>query len=289
MLCCGDWCLVDCAPVTPPLIHIYASLVTSPLTPTATSLDLVLDLIRLSTFISTHIDHQEPDKHLDQCYYLGQMFNGFRIKALTKPLSPTSYAMTYARDTRLLNLDALLCGVKPTEYNRTWFTRVNIAVREYMNGPDYDALHDYEHCVHVLGIAHSLWMKERGAWEMDPLVIFTAALVHDIGDGKYLKSAVQDGALMTPEQQLERQHKIVHSFLTDLEWPRHIADAAAEIASSVSFSLERNDPTHVQGVLRRHPALRIVQDADRLDALGEMGIARGALYGGVNDKLRENT
>jgi len=215
-----------------------------------------------------------------------------RFKALMKrfkALSSTLYAMKSKRDTRLLDLDALLCGVKPTECNRAWFTRVNIAVRECMNGPDYDASHDYEHCVRVVGIAHLIWMKERWALETDPLVVFTAALVHDIGDGKYPKSAAKGRNLMTTEQQRERQRKIVHSFLIKLACPPHIADAAAEIASSVSFLLERNDPAHVQEVLRRLPALAIVQDADRLDALGEMGIARAALFGGVNEKRRKNT
>ncbi|KAH3909739.1 hypothetical protein HBH56_151640 [Parastagonospora nodorum] len=132
-------------------------------------------------------------------------------------------------------------------------------------------------------------MIEHGVWEMDPLVVFTAALVHNIGDGEYPKSVAVDRDLLTPEEQRELHRKIVHSFLTNLECPPHIADAAAEIASSVSFSLERKDPSHIQGVLCRLPALRIVQDADRLDALGEMGIARAALYGGVDSKWRKNT
>jgi hypothetical protein len=174
---------------------------------------------------------------------LGGTYNALRIKALIKSLSLTPFTMPYARDTRLFNLDVLLGGVKPTKSNRAWFTRVNIAVLEKMNGTDYDASRGYEHCVRVVGIAHSLWMIGCGVWEMDQLVVFTTALVHDIGDGNYPESAAVDRDLLTPENQHELQRRIVHSFLTNLECPLHIADAAAEIASSVSFSLERKDPT----------------------------------------------
>jgi uncharacterized protein len=50
-----------------------------------------------------------------------------------------------------------------------------------------------------------------------------------------------------------------------------------------------NDDSLLKVEMGKFPALRIVQDADRLDALGPMGIARAAYHGGVNEARRHDT
>jgi uncharacterized protein len=199
----------------------------------------------------------------------------------------------HSRDTRLLNLDALMDDDPITAYQREWFARVNLAVLEYMNGPTYDASHDYEHCIRVVNNAHRFWKAEKHhhwAREIDPLVIYTAALVHDVGDEKY--RVAKDGAkvvLDTHEAQRENQCDVVRDFLDALNVPPLVAGQAAYIASYVSFTRELNDPEPVIVAMNKFPALKFVQDADRLDALGPMGIARACLFGGVNEHRRYNT
>jgi uncharacterized protein len=82
-------------------------------------------------------------------------------------------------------------GVEVTEHQRAWFTRINIAVRDHMNGPKYDASHDYEPYVCVVRLANRLWLAEehhRWARDINPKVIYTAALIHDVGNDKYHRS-----------------------------------------------------------------------------------------------------
>jgi uncharacterized protein len=197
----------------------------------------------------------------------------------------------YQRDTRLLSIDALMDRAKVTQFQRDWFRRVNLAVQEHMYGPDYDASHDYEHCLRVVNIAHRLWKAEkRSRWarDIDPLVIYTAALVHDVGDSKYIKP--QGGVLAnTAQAKREQQCNAIRDFLHEQNCPPQIAGPAAYIASCVSFTCEMEDPETVQVAIKDFPALRIVQDADRLDSLGPIGLARCAAYGGVKAQRRNNT
>jgi uncharacterized protein len=196
-----------------------------------------------------------------------------------------------SRDTRLLNLDALMDGTPVTPYQHAWFARVNAAVLEYMNSATYDASHDYEHCIHVVNNAHRLWNAEKHhPWTRDinPLVIYTAALCHDIGDEKY-RVADDEVVLYTHEAKRERQCDVIRDFLDGLKVPPQVAGQAAYIASFVSFTREMKNPQPLMVAMDDFPALRFVQDADRLDALGPMGIARACVFGGVKEDRRHNT
>ncbi|KAH7073766.1 hypothetical protein BKA63DRAFT_576096, partial [Paraphoma chrysanthemicola] len=167
-----------------------------------------------------------------------------------------------------------------TSDQRAWFSRINTAVLKHMNGPTYDASHDYEHIVRVVKNAHRIWLAEKQqprARDIDPLVMYTAALVHDIGAEKYrVKYDVES-------------RTTIRAMLDALDVPDHISHPAAHIASFVSFTREINNDSHLKLALAQFPAFRIVQDADRLDALGAMGIARAAVYGGVSGVRRHDT
>lgn len=52
------------------------------------------------------------------------------------------------------------------------------------------------------------------------------------------------------------------------------------IAKNVSYSTEVKNPRLNRAILLQHPELAIVQDADRLDAIGAIGIGRAFAYGG---------
>lgn len=59
------------------------------------------------------------------------------------------------------------------------------------------------------------------------------------------------------------------------------------IAKNVSFSNEMKNPRMMRAVLDQHPELAIVQDADRLDAIGAIGIGRTFAYGAAKQPDRD--
>ena len=60
------------------------------------------------------------------------------------------------------------------------------------------------------------------------------------------------------------------------------------IVNHVSYSSEIKDLEKVQKMIAKHPELAIVQDADRLDALGAPGIARCVAYNAVKGRKLED-
>jgi uncharacterized protein len=53
------------------------------------------------------------------------------------------------------------------------------------------------------------------------------------------------------------------------------------IAKNVSYSTEMKNPRLARAILTQHPELAVVQDSDRLDALGAIGIGRAFTFGGA--------
>jgi uncharacterized protein len=89
-----------------------------------------------------------------------------------------------------------------------------------------------------------------------------AALLHDIADWKFNKGRTNAG---TP---------LIKNFLKRLQVKNEIIQEVCEITENISFKGAK-----VKTQIRTKEGM-IVQDADRLDALGAMGIARAFSYGG---------
>ena len=126
-----------------------------------------------------------------------------------------------------------------------------------------DGSHDWWH-------VHRVWMNARqiaageveAGRDVDVLVVELAALLHDIADWKFHGGDDTAGP------------RAARSWLESQDVDAVVVARVADIISRVSFK--------GAGVPDDMPTLdgQIVQDADRLDALGAVGIARTFAYGG---------
>lgn len=126
--------------------------------------------------------------------------------------------------------------------------------------------HDWDHVRRVWNMAVGLARHEGG----DLFVIELAALLHDIADWKFHNGDERKG------EELARQ------WLESLSVEDEIIQSVCRIIGEVSFK--------GAGVAIQMSSLesKIVQDADRLDALGAIGIARTFAYGGFKGRQMYN-
>jgi uncharacterized protein len=118
--------------------------------------------------------------------------------------------------------------------------------------------HDWFHIDRVRKNALLIQQTEGG----DALLIALAALLHDYSDHKYNGGDFDKGV------------QEVHALLIELNSPVELASKVAQIVGVVSYK--------GAGVADQETSLegKIVRDADRLDAIGAIGIARAFSYGG---------
>ncbi|KAI4608309.1 hypothetical protein J4E83_009111 [Alternaria metachromatica] len=147
------------------------------------------------------------------------------------------------------------------------FASINAFVHNYMS--KYDNSHDYNHILRVVSNAHRILQAELvrdPSVSYDTTALFLAALLHDVGDHKYIK----------PGQLAERR---ISEILINRGCSYELAIVVDNIVNHVSYSHEIREPVITAGVLAAYPELAIVQDADRLDAIGAVGIGRCFSYG----------
>ncbi len=126
--------------------------------------------------------------------------------------------------------------------------------------------HDWFHTQRVFNNAILIAKDEK----VDVLVVSLGALLHDIADAKF-----HDGdETLGP--------KLAKEFLTALKVDPKVVDHVVHIVAHSSYknSLDQKKGKESFNSLE----LQVVQDADRLDAMGAVGIARAFNYGGYKNR-----
>lgn len=125
---------------------------------------------------------------------------------------------------------------------------------------DYSG-HDYFHTLRVYRTALSI-AKEENA---DLTIVSLAALLHDVDDYK-----------LFGEKHKPCENAI--AIMNSIAIPAELQTQVCTIINSMSFhSKDSHLLTSIEG--------KVVQDADRLDAIGAVGIARAFAYGGNHQRV----
>ena len=122
--------------------------------------------------------------------------------------------------------------------------------------------HDWWHIQRVWNNALQIIKTETA----EQLIVELAALLHDIADSKFHNGDEEIGP------------KIAGDFLYSQQLPQDLILNVQQIIRNMSFkaSFEKKQ--------FHSKELEIVQDADRLDAIGAIGIARAFTYGGFKNR-----
>lgn len=127
---------------------------------------------------------------------------------------------------------------------------------------DAEGGHDWWHIRRVWKVARHIAESE----EVDPFIVELGALLHDIADAKFYDGDESVGP------------KVARAFLEEQDVEESVIRHVENIIQHISFK----GGNHAVEFYSNE--LAVVQDADRLDALGAIGIARTFNYGGFKNR-----
>ncbi|MFS0672628.1 HD domain-containing protein [Ornithinibacillus sp. 179-J 7C1 HS] len=119
--------------------------------------------------------------------------------------------------------------------------------------------HDFFHLKRVARLARQIAVEEKA----DTFICVAGAWLHDVGDHKLFSD---------PDKALRE----LDDFLTAIRVSEVKIKAIHAAIENISFS-KGKIPVTMEG--------KIIQDADRIDAIGAIGIARTFAYGGAKGRL----
>jgi len=126
---------------------------------------------------------------------------------------------------------------------------------------EFDSGHDWWHLHRVRNLALYIHEEENTG---DKITIEIAALLHDIDDKKFRKG------------QGLKAETIISDLLQEFGVAEGLINEVIRINKYISFSSDARN-------IIKSPEFSIVQDADRLDAIGAIGVARAFNYGGFRN------
>jgi len=147
----------------------------------------------------------------------------------------------------------------PSEQEKTIELTVNFVKHELYGS---EGGHDWWHIYRVWKSARKIAVKEGG----NLFIVELGALLHDIADSKFHEGNEEIG----PEK--------AKKFLNSLAIKQELIEHVINIIKHISFKGGNEEQKFTS------PELAIVQDADRLDAIGAIGIARTFNYGGYKNR-----
>ena len=173
------------------------------------------------------------------------------------------YAIRCYLNNGFIITDSVVNEIKPGFVNYDYYFERNLKVLEqktisYIKDIFKDDFsgHDIEHSIRVYNNAMRI-IKDEIA---NKYLVMLASLLHDVDDIKLFKDS---------------NH--LEEYLLSINTESFIINKIKEIISQVSFKgTDTMVPNTIEG--------KIVQDADRLDALGAIGIARTFAYGGSRNR-----
>jgi uncharacterized protein len=127
----------------------------------------------------------------------------------------------------------------------------------------FDSGHNWWHIERVRKLALYINNIEGLA---DPDTIDLSALMHEVADSKFSGSNAPD------------DYYLVETFLKDNGIEKNVTEKVIIVIKNISFSSGDKQTGKMT------PELKVVQDADRLDAIGAIGIARAFNYGGFRNR-----
>jgi len=165
------------------------------------------------------------------------------------------------------DLPTMLPSTPPTTHPAV--TAALAYVEQHCKG--VDASHDLSHIHRVLALTDRI-ARAEGLQGEELETTWLCAALHDIGDAKY----VQDGA------------DVLAKALHHLEAAGHVTATKAEriqaVVARVSFREELPGGLYTPDDLVQYPELGSVKDADQLDAIGALGVARTFAFGGARGR-----
>lgn len=127
-----------------------------------------------------------------------------------------------------------------------------------------DSGHDWSHVLRVNNTAKMIAKKEKA----DLFIVELSTLFHDIADSKFTNG----DETIAPRK--------IKDFLNSLKVDTETIEKVNYIVEHTSF--KKNQPSE------KSLEFKVVQDADRLDAIGAIGIARAFSFGGYKNRLMYN-
>lgn len=127
---------------------------------------------------------------------------------------------------------------------------------------DAESGHDWWHIQRVWNNARLIGQTEQA----DMLIVELAALLHDIADSKFHNGNEELGP------------KLAGDFLNKIGMEDSVVIHVQQIIRNMSFKASFGEVEFAS------IEMDIVQDADRLDAIGAIGIARAFTYGGYKNR-----